>query len=1437
METRYKGLPHWAVNNKAKVWFTFSLLVLFGIASIFTMPRQADPNIKILQGSIVTYYPGANEEEVEKEVTEKIENYLFQSKQVDRKKTTSLSMQGVSLIKVELTPDVNNPTIVWNKLQHGLNSLPIPKATIQTEWADITQVIITVSSQVKNYNELQRYADTIQQALSKESEISGIQQVGNQQEEINVAIEKKKLIYYGIDLESILRAISSSHQDQPSVESNTDGYKIPISINGKLRSVQDVENVPIILLNGKVIRLMDVATIERKYQNPKALIGTTGKTLMLGINLRTNINEVAFGNKINAVLADLKKRLPQDLEFKTIVSEPEFVRVTVGNFAFEFFFVIAMVTIALILMSPLRTALISIAAAPISILMTIAFLRMLGMPLHQVTLAGLVLSLGMVVDDAIVVADNFRELRICGIPTHMASWKAAQQLMRPLLVRTVCIMVTFFPLAIFTVGLSKEFMITLPITVSLALGSSLLVAIFITPTMCDTMSGWKVLNKKKTSGTKSRKKIFNEAQNQYDRLIDWAFRNKRRTLVYTFLITIVGIALLGLVPRVFFPNADIDKFNILITMPRNANLEQTKTVVKELEEKIRKDSLVEDVTSLIGVSAKRFHVTYAPHYADESFAQLFIKTRDAKATRILSQKYINELENSIPGTRIQIRTLNFNQTEAPIEIHIEGNNLDTLKELGNKVCNILLGEEAVNFVRTSFENDYVGMSVTPKTSVPDELRVKKNEIGNIILAHGDGITAGRFHEGKNPISINVNIDSYNQNISTFKDLPVRTLSGALVPLGQSVDFSLIRHTGSITHKNGKRVLTVLAEAQKGTPAIDIYGKLDKQFASIKIPKNYTLSYGGEIETVAENAPGLLKAILSTIIGTFFLILFLYKSFVRATVIVLTFVLSLPGVAIGLLITGYPLGFTAIVGLLALVATVIGNGVTKLEFLDLLIREHNYSIEKAAKETARLRMRPVVHTSIVTALGLITMIAGGSPMWGPLATVVAFGLLYSVFITLIVMPVMLAVWTKEVKLNPKLMSSMAGIAALLLLNPTSVNGQEIDLKKCKELALTNNEIKKSFSELQSASVLVNSSKAGQLPQVSVGAYGFALGSPFKDILVPVGGVASLSIEQLLYAGGTMKHKWEKAELEREHSRLAFLSKVDQILFTTEKHYWLYQQLVASRQVISENQKTVERIHLETCERVRAGFNNKEDSLVTGFAVKENEFAQLQLSNQIYVQKILLCQIIGADTGTAHFKEVDTWDLPRIKADLDYRNNIGIKQAENRHEQLINQKVLANATGLPQIALSGGPFAWLSGAGKQDSFLPDNSFLSYSVFLSMRIPIFDGGQRKAQVRAIQHQIDAAAFDVSETESGLKIAIAKLKLDIEEAQENLRLAVMRKENSAAVFNLRLNEFKAGVTTVKSYLEARSLLEKSELQLLQARAMLILKYTEYNYLAGKEE
>lgn len=498
------NIPLWAIRQRGIVISIFSLVVAYGIYQFFVMDRQADPNIRVLQGSIVTTYPPGTEQEVEKEVTNRIEDYLFTFKQINREKTQSVSAPGVSYIKAELTADVDNPTEFWSKLQHGLNQLPVSGATIQTDWAEITQIILVVSSPTRSPREIKMFTDSVRHLLLEQDGVAGVRQMGEQPEEIGITVNPQQLKMYQLDIETVIQGITSNHQALAGGTLTQQAYSLPFSVTGRLHTIESIKNISIPISQGKNIPLSAVASVSKGYGKQKMAIGTQGNAIMLGVTLKSHINEVAVGKQLTRQLDALRNDLPNDIIIKTVVSEPAYVDYTIRQFNGEFFVVLLVVTFVLIVSLPFRTAIVASIAAPISVFIAIAIISMIGLPLQQVVIAGLILSLGLVVDDAIVVADNFLDLRARGYGISAAAWKSAYLLLRPLTLATVCIMVIFFPLAMFTVGLAKEFMVTLPITVAIAVGASFFVAVFITPILCWYMGKWELYRRKPLAPEKRR---------------------------------------------------------------------------------------------------------------------------------------------------------------------------------------------------------------------------------------------------------------------------------------------------------------------------------------------------------------------------------------------------------------------------------------------------------------------------------------------------------------------------------------------------------------------------------------------------------------------------------------------------------------------------------------------------------------------------------------------------------------------------------------------------------------------------------------------------------------------------------------------------------------------------------------------------------------------
>ncbi|WP_298709714.1 efflux RND transporter permease subunit [uncultured Chitinophaga sp.] len=1433
---KLNNIPLWSIRYRSIVVSIFALVVAYGVLQLFVMDRQADPTIRPLQGAIVTKYGSGTALEVEQEVTNKLEAYLATFKEINREKTESESRPGLSNIKVELNPDVSDPTQFWSDLQLELNKRPFHGATIQNDWSKITQVILVVSSREHSPREVKRFADFIRLGVAKQEGVAGVRQIGEQTEEISITTSAEKLKLYQLDLENLLQGVAVSHQQQAGGSFADGGYNLPYTVGGTLHSVEAIKNIPIAVGLGKNIPLAAVADVTRVYSRQKMAIGTQGNAIMLGINLKAHINEVKIGEQLDERIALLRANLPKDIDIKKVVSEPEYVHYTMNQFSKEFLVVFIVITFVLMVSLPFRTAVVSSIAAPISIFMAIAILSLMGIPFQQVSLAGLILSLGLVVDDAIVVADNFLDLLRQGYSIRTAAWKSAHLLLRPLTLATVCIMVIFFPLAWFTVGLAKEFMITLPITVAVAVGASYLVAIFITPVLCFYTAKWELLRRKEIEVAHKESRWSKLLQNKYDKLIDWAFNNKRKVIVASFASTVAGIILLFFVKLVFFPNADIDKFNVLVNLPVNASLAQTRAVAAQLEKKIREDDGVQDVTTFLGVSAFRFHVTYAPAFADENFAQLFISTQDVASTRRLSRKYVDSLEGSIPGVDIQVRPLNFNQTEAPIEIHIAGNDLEVLKKIGAEICDSIRNIEGINYIRTSFGRDYTGLDVVAKSSVTGDFQVPKSAIGYVIQAASDGIPAGSFYENDEKVNLVLHLAKADGQGEGTGMVPVRSINGGMTTLGDAVNFRLKNHTATITHRNGERVLTVRAEAQKGITAFDVFRQVDKRVKAIKLPNGYTQTYGGEIATILENLPGLVTAILAGLFIIFLLTLFVYKSFVMAALVVLTFILSIPGAALGLFIMQYPLGFMAGVGLLALIAMVLRNAITKLEYA-ILYMKAGHGIEDACKEASKRRMRPVVLTSVVASLGLVTMIAGGSPMWAPLATVIAFGILYSVDKSLIVIPVLLSMWYKKPAARFTRPRRYAAISLfiIILFAVVPVKAQVLDLENCKAKALENNlGIKSNKEQVKYSMQSVTALRRSAAPKIAGNVYGFAAGAPVKDILVPYGGIGAIGVEQLLYAGGYNRLKTRGAELVQQAAQVDLDARINAVLFSTEKLFWQYQSAFAGMEVINTRARAIERNLFEIKEGIRAGTVQQEDSLLLTIALMENTVQCRQLTNQLKLLKARICFLMGVDTAGV---EISTgqWSEKGEAVLTGSVNNTALHPAARQailHTQQLQVEIdLLKAAGLPKIGLSGGPYYWLGSAGKGGGLLPQSSFISGYATIGLTVPIFDGGVKRTQMAALKSRLAATQYQEQLTAANLELARQELSAHIQTASETMQIAGEKEKAAQALLRLRQVQFGAGRISRKALLEAEADLQQATLELLKARSALSIEKARQFY------
>jgi len=998
------------------------IMVLAGLISLLTMPRSEDPRITVRQGLVVAFYPGSDEEQMEKEVTDKLEQYLFGFEEIKKEKTHSESKPGQVVITVELQDYVKDTKKFWNTLQHGLDAnmpLILPRGVqgpyVNSDFGDVVVQMIAVSAPGRTYAELENYLDELEDGIKTIPQVSKIKRYGGQKQQIYVTLREDVLKQYGFGINEIVSTLSQQNVTIPSGDIEIDKNRLLIFTDAQYQNENEIGNLIVYSSpQGGNVRLKDIAKIERRYEDLKSKITLAGNdVMMLTVEMQPGQNIVDLGKALTQKVTEVKEVLPADVQVNTIVDQPAVVDMNLGHFFIEFAIAIGAVILVVMILLPFKVATISAIAAPVTILATFAILNMIGVEMHQVSLAALIIVLGMVVDDAIIVVDNYIEKVDEKVPSWTAVWQSATQLMVPIFTATLTIVLSFLPLAFTLTGMTREFVQWIPITVSIALAVSFLVALFLTPYMC-----YHFLKKglKNHDTQKPKKRNFlDRMQDGFDRAIEFCMKYQKTTLFAGLAIFFLSFVVGSQVKTEFFPIVERNQFNLELWMDNGTNIHETEAAVKKIEKEIAGDKRIVTTASFIGTSSPRFYSTYSPENPRENFAQIFINTESNDATNEMIDEYVQKFNNFLPNGYVRVRQLSKKQQPAPIEIRVIGKDITQQKKVAKEVATILENTKGANWVRTDYQDDYVGLKAVVKEDVALRLGVTKAQIAQALGAKIKGFPISQMWEGNKSIDILLRTDEADrQDLDALGNMYITSSFGAKVPLKQVVDLQPSWHTGAIVHRNGLRTLTVSSEAQLGRKPAEVFAEAQPKIDSLQLPKGVKIAYGGEYEDGLESGPKMGKAFMISFVLIFLVLLFQFKRVGKVFIVLASFPLSLLGAMLGLFLTGYEFGFMAIIGITALLGIVVRNGIILVDYADELVRDHGHTIEEAALLAAKRRMRPIFLTSMAAAIGLIPLMSSGSPEWGPISSTISIGILVSMVTTLFIVPVLYSRFVKPSK---------------------------------------------------------------------------------------------------------------------------------------------------------------------------------------------------------------------------------------------------------------------------------------------------------------------------------------------------------------------------------------------------------------------------------------
>jgi multidrug efflux pump subunit AcrB len=696
--------------------------------------------------------------------------------------------------------------------------------------------------------------------------------------------------------------------------------------------------------------------------------------------------------------------LPPDVKIITISNIPDVVKKAIANFLKEFAVAMIAVIMVTILLLPVRVARIAAMAIPTSILTAIGIMWASGMELQTVSLAGLIIVLGITVDDAIVIVDNYVEKLDQDMTPFDAGTKSVTQLFSSVLSATLIIIACFMPMPLFMTGQGAEFLQSLPMTITYALLISLLLSVSVIPLLSYTFIKTGL---KDNSSKKGKTTFLDKLQKFYNGVLEEAFRWKKTVVLVGCLSFIAGIVLIAITPQQSFPKLERNQFAVEVFLPTGSSLQKTDSVMTDLEAILQTDPRVRDVTSFIGTSSPRFNALYAPNFPAKNYGQMVVVTESNKATVEILDEYSKKLEGKYPLANIKWKQLAFEIFKAPIEIRISGDSIQTIKQTANRVSDILRQFKDVEFIRTDYEQPLQFADLVVKRDEAARLGYSNTLLAYSLMVGTKGFPVSTVWEGDYPVDVKLKINkktksSPNDIMNQYVTSPFMVSS---VPVRQLATIKPGWTEGEIVRRNGIRTVTVFAEIKRGLLPAPIFNRIRPLVDKMDLPSSVFIEYGGDYQMSDENITPFYYSLLVSVTIIFLILMFQYKNIKTSLLIMVTLPLSVFGAAFGVFVTGYPFGTTAFIGLIGLFGIVVRNGVIFVSYAEELRHEHGLTPGKAAILAGRRRMRPIFLTSAAAAVGVIPMIASRSSLWGPLGTVLCFGLLFALVLSLLVLPVL------------------------------------------------------------------------------------------------------------------------------------------------------------------------------------------------------------------------------------------------------------------------------------------------------------------------------------------------------------------------------------------------------------------------------------------------
>lgn len=1015
------SVTRFAIEKNRITTILLLLVIGAGIGTFKNIPQQEDPGFIIRTAMISTYFPGASPERVENLVTDPIEEVIQELPELDFVNSTSRA--GASFVAVNIKESYKEMRPIFDNLRRKVSAVRsnLPSEVIgpfvNDEFGEVFGIVLTVTGEGYTYSELKDVGDQVRDALLRVPDVAKVQIYGAQEERIFVEYNNARLAQLGISPQQLQQIVQSQNILYPGGKITTGDERIILEPTGNYESLDELKK-SVISVPGSpdVLFLEDIANITRGYIDPpQSMVHSTGiPALGLGVSLREGGDILEMGDNVLKTIDQLQQIYPIGIEFDVINFQPDDVRTKVNNFVSSLLQAVAIVIVVMLIALGIRTGLVVASLIPMTILLSIIVMNMFSITLNTISLAALIIALGMLVDNAIVMSESILVQIQEGKKPVNAAVESASELRVPLLTSSLTTAAAFLPIFLAESN-TGEYTADLFKVVTIALLSSWVLALTMIPMLAVIFI--KVKSNKQESYT-------NSIYRTYRSTLIWMLKHRWISVGIVVLLFFGAMQLSRFIPSLFFPKSNMPSMYVELEFPMGTPIERTEQMVNDLEEFFLDSLMVTEErtagmhswASFIGSSTPRYYLSAASPNPEEGLATFIINTTgrdfiDATVPRI--EKFLVE---KYPDLKTVLTPRDLGPpVMAPVQIRVYGEEEDELFRRADEVKQLMAAIEGTKTISDDWG------SRTKKLVVRiDQPRARRAGVSSFDIATSlqtilSGVSLTDYRENENLIPIIMRADAADRDeLAKLETMDVFSQStGMTVPLKQVADIELEWQPSRILRRNRTKMVTVSCYHEPDLVAMDIYNKLmpelDRKAASW--PMGYYHEYGGELESSVK-AQSSIGAKLPLGFGIIILLLVSqFNSIRRAIIILLSIPLALIGVNIGLVLLNGQNGFMTFLGIISLAGIVINNAIVLLDRIKIEIEEHGVDPRHAVVVAAQKRFRPILLTTATTIGGLLPLYFGGDPMWVSMAIAIIFGLLFSTTLTLGIIPVFYALFFK------------------------------------------------------------------------------------------------------------------------------------------------------------------------------------------------------------------------------------------------------------------------------------------------------------------------------------------------------------------------------------------------------------------------------------------